>query len=433
MRRRAVSARGVLAGHSWAIGLLETRGSMGPATMRYLDAILGNLRSAGFSIEDAVHAFWLLDSYVYGHVIQETSLAPAGTPPPRTESTERCSSRPRWPSTRIWPSWPNTPAGPTTASIGSSGTAWISSSTHWSGPRPRRVGEQRARRRCRACARCRPRGGRRAGPRGLSPVFCSPAAAPLTVSSSSRRHGSAPPGAAAGCVSRGVQLGEGPQLQSGQRVDVGRAQFDRRAQDLLALQQRGLVQDAQHGLLGEVQLGEDALGDVRAPTEAEEAAPGRGWSWPGSSRRRRSGQRTAAIPGRRRAARRRRRRPPARSRGRTIRGCWPGTGPRRTPRGWPAGRPGRDRWRRRCGAPGASPGAGPRSPPAGWPRPARRRTRGSRPGRGRPSGRHRPRRRPGRRTGAPPAVLRAALAGVSASSTAVVSRSRWRWAMVVSA
>ena len=86
MRRRAVSARGVLAAHSWAIGLLETRGSMGPATMRYLDAILGNLRSAGFSIQDAVHAFWLLDSYVYGHVIQETTLSPGRTSPPGTES-----------------------------------------------------------------------------------------------------------------------------------------------------------------------------------------------------------------------------------------------------------------------------------------------------------------------------------------------------------
>jgi AcrR family transcriptional regulator len=86
MRSRAVSARGVLAGHSWAIGLLETRGSMGPATMRYLNAILGNLRSAGFSIQNAVHAFWLLDSYVYGHVIQETTLAPGRTAPPGTES-----------------------------------------------------------------------------------------------------------------------------------------------------------------------------------------------------------------------------------------------------------------------------------------------------------------------------------------------------------
>lgn len=74
MRRRAISAREVLSRHSWAIGLLEARGSQGPAALRYLNAIIGNLRSAGFSIEDAAHAFWLLDSYVYGHVIQETSM-----------------------------------------------------------------------------------------------------------------------------------------------------------------------------------------------------------------------------------------------------------------------------------------------------------------------------------------------------------------------
>jgi AcrR family transcriptional regulator len=75
MRRRAISARQVLCRHSWAIGLLEARGSTGPAVRRYLNAILGNLRSAGFSIENAVHAFWLLDCYVYGHVIQETSMS----------------------------------------------------------------------------------------------------------------------------------------------------------------------------------------------------------------------------------------------------------------------------------------------------------------------------------------------------------------------
>ena len=86
MRRRAMSARDVLSRHSWAIGLLEARGAMGPAAVRYLDAILGNLRSAGFSIENAAHAFWLLDSYVYGHVIQETSL-PFGTSEEMTEST----------------------------------------------------------------------------------------------------------------------------------------------------------------------------------------------------------------------------------------------------------------------------------------------------------------------------------------------------------
>ena len=74
MRQRANSARAVLSRHSWAIGLLEARGLKGSTAMRYLDAILGSLRSAGFSTENAAHAFWLLDSYVYGHVIQETSM-----------------------------------------------------------------------------------------------------------------------------------------------------------------------------------------------------------------------------------------------------------------------------------------------------------------------------------------------------------------------
>jgi AcrR family transcriptional regulator len=93
MRRRAVSAREVLGRHSWAIGLLESRGFQGPAAMRYIDAILGNLTSSGFSIETAAHAFWLLDCYVYGQVIQETSMTPstpedpAESPPPAPEQT----------------------------------------------------------------------------------------------------------------------------------------------------------------------------------------------------------------------------------------------------------------------------------------------------------------------------------------------------------
>ena len=86
MRRRAISAREVLSRHSWAIGLLEARDSKGPTALRYLDAILGNLRSAGFSIENAAHAFWLLDSFVYGHVVQETSF-PVSASEETTEST----------------------------------------------------------------------------------------------------------------------------------------------------------------------------------------------------------------------------------------------------------------------------------------------------------------------------------------------------------
>jgi hypothetical protein len=30
----------------------------------YVDTILGTLRAAGFSVDEAAHAFWLLDSYV---------------------------------------------------------------------------------------------------------------------------------------------------------------------------------------------------------------------------------------------------------------------------------------------------------------------------------------------------------------------------------
>jgi len=78
MRQRAISARRVLKRHPWAIGLMESRGSSGPATLRYVDAVLATLRAGGFSAEMATHAFWLLDSYVYGHVIQEISL-PIGT------------------------------------------------------------------------------------------------------------------------------------------------------------------------------------------------------------------------------------------------------------------------------------------------------------------------------------------------------------------
>ena len=75
MRRRAVSAREVLTRHSWAIGLLEAGTATGPTSLRYFNAILGNLRSAGFPMEDVAHAFSLLDSYVYGQVIQEISMS----------------------------------------------------------------------------------------------------------------------------------------------------------------------------------------------------------------------------------------------------------------------------------------------------------------------------------------------------------------------
>jgi AcrR family transcriptional regulator len=74
IRRRATSARAVLRRHSWAIGLMESRTTPCPATLRHHDAVIATLRGAGFSVEMTAHAYALLDSYVYGFALQEASL-----------------------------------------------------------------------------------------------------------------------------------------------------------------------------------------------------------------------------------------------------------------------------------------------------------------------------------------------------------------------
>jgi AcrR family transcriptional regulator len=74
MRVRAVSARTALGGHRWAIGLMESRTSPGPATLRHHDGVIGILRGAGFSVAMAAHAFSALDSYIYGFALQEATL-----------------------------------------------------------------------------------------------------------------------------------------------------------------------------------------------------------------------------------------------------------------------------------------------------------------------------------------------------------------------
>ncbi|MEV4686869.1 TetR/AcrR family transcriptional regulator [Microbacterium sp. LWH3-1.2] len=74
IRRRATSARQVLARHPWANGLMESRTSPGPANLRHHEAVTARLRRAGFSALMATHANWVLDSYVYGFALQAASL-----------------------------------------------------------------------------------------------------------------------------------------------------------------------------------------------------------------------------------------------------------------------------------------------------------------------------------------------------------------------
>ncbi len=87
MRERAISAREALSRHRWAIGLMETRTSPGPANLRHHDAVLACLRKARFSVEMAVHAYSALDAYIYGFALQEKSM-PFETPEESAEVAE---------------------------------------------------------------------------------------------------------------------------------------------------------------------------------------------------------------------------------------------------------------------------------------------------------------------------------------------------------
>ncbi|MCY7302035.1 MAG: TetR/AcrR family transcriptional regulator [Thermoleophilia bacterium] len=74
MRQRAESVRATLTRHPWALSIMESRTSPGPRTLRHHDAVLGCFRSGGFSVVMAAHAFSLLDSYIFGFVMQELNL-----------------------------------------------------------------------------------------------------------------------------------------------------------------------------------------------------------------------------------------------------------------------------------------------------------------------------------------------------------------------
>lgn len=78
IRDHASSARKVLSRHRWALTLVDSRRNPGPMTLRRHNAFLGALREAGFPVPMAMHAISLIDSYVNGFVLQETSL-PDGT------------------------------------------------------------------------------------------------------------------------------------------------------------------------------------------------------------------------------------------------------------------------------------------------------------------------------------------------------------------
>lgn len=74
MRQRARSAHAVLMKHPWATMLFVSRLHIGPNMLRYVDATIGCLRSAGFSYPMADHAWTALDAFIYGFTLQKLNF-----------------------------------------------------------------------------------------------------------------------------------------------------------------------------------------------------------------------------------------------------------------------------------------------------------------------------------------------------------------------
>ena len=88
LRHRAVSVRAALKRHPWAVPMMQSRSNPGPHTLSHLDALIGLLRYAGFSVVLVAHALSVVDAYVYGFAMQERAL-PFDTEERSTELIEQ--------------------------------------------------------------------------------------------------------------------------------------------------------------------------------------------------------------------------------------------------------------------------------------------------------------------------------------------------------
>lgn len=66
VRQSALSVHEALRRHPWAAGLMMSADRIRPARLRYMDALLGRLREAGFSADTTYHAYHVLDAYILG-------------------------------------------------------------------------------------------------------------------------------------------------------------------------------------------------------------------------------------------------------------------------------------------------------------------------------------------------------------------------------
>jgi AcrR family transcriptional regulator len=73
VRASAISVYQALKRHPWASNLVMSPHRVRPARMRYMDLLLGRLRSAGFSAETTYHAYHVLDAHIFGFSMWQAS------------------------------------------------------------------------------------------------------------------------------------------------------------------------------------------------------------------------------------------------------------------------------------------------------------------------------------------------------------------------
>ena len=90
IKQKAQATRDTLLRHPWGLGVIDSRKQPGPLTLKHHNTVIGVFKSAGFSIRDAARAFMLIDSYIYGFVLQEMSLPlnQENSPPTATRMLE---------------------------------------------------------------------------------------------------------------------------------------------------------------------------------------------------------------------------------------------------------------------------------------------------------------------------------------------------------
>jgi AcrR family transcriptional regulator len=77
LRRTATSMHDVFQRHPWAAPLMMSPRRVSDARIRWMDAVLGRLRQAGFSANQTYHAYHALDSHITGSTLWQSGYAAA--------------------------------------------------------------------------------------------------------------------------------------------------------------------------------------------------------------------------------------------------------------------------------------------------------------------------------------------------------------------